>query len=237
MLSINAHNVSARVRGQVQALMDWIETAYQGGPWTELDIRLRDVHWIAKDVMAWPLDAFCVYHDVNQTCYIGSLKSATAIIDIEKIYGHRPNCVVSMCGTSEMDRSGTPDWEQYMASVGVAHHFRLHVDDVIAHSEEDFFLCSERWMKAWNDMTTSLNQARMDLQERGERLKVLFHCWGGVNRGPAAAVAWLIACGATPEEGIGFLLEQRKALRPWRRRSYVVYSFFVWEQKWAEATD
>ena len=231
------HSISAQVRGQVQALMDWIETAYQQGPWTELDIRLRDVHWQAKNVMSWPLDAFCVYHDTKQTCYIGSLKSATAILDIEKIYGDRPNCVVSMCGATEMDGCGALDWEQYMASVGVQHHIRLHVDDVIAKKEEDFYVYSERWLKAWENMTASLSQARMCLEARGMRLNVLFHCWGGVNRGPAAAVAWLIACGATPEGGIGFLLEQRKALRPWKRRAYVVYSFFVWEHQRASETD
>ena len=175
------------------------------------------------------MDAFCVYHDEHQSCYLGSLKAATALPDIEGIYGEKVNCVVSMCGGPEMHTGGAPDWSNYMTALGVHHHFQLHIDDRVARSAEDFHAFGHSCLRAWSGVYERVHAAQKQLEASGERLVVLFHCLGGVNRGPGALLAWLIACGATTEEAFGMLLTHRKGLRPMLRRSYALAGLCQWE--------
>ena len=45
--------------------------------WTELDIRMRDVHYAWNDISAWPLDVWNPLSTDTERIYIGSLKCAS----------------------------------------------------------------------------------------------------------------------------------------------------------------
>ena len=64
----------------------------------------------------------------------------------------------------------------------------------------------------------------------GKKQVVLFHCFGGIHRSPAALAATLMAReGLQAQEAIEQILRRRPSLRPWKNRDYILWALKHWE--------
>ena len=189
--------------------------------WTELDIRMRDVHYAWNDISAWPLDVWNPLSTDTERIYIGSLKCACNLDQIRDIYGSRVTTVVSMLQWSEMRVRGAPyDWDDYFAHHG-ARQYVYPLDDVAPKTPllkaQQTKMCLHTWLK----VCFQLWSLRRSSWQQGP-LVVLFHCFGGRNRSTAAACAWLIiGHGFTAETAICHVLGPKRSLRPRKNRAYV----------------
>ena len=66
-------------------------------------------------------------------------------------------------------------------------------------------------------------------------MRVLFHCFGGINRSTGILCAWLVvAYEHSALEAVQLLLQKRPALSPWRNRPYVLEALWHLEGLRAE---
>ena len=65
--------------------------------------------------------------------------------------------------------------------------------------------------------------------------KLVFHCFGGINRSAGALCAWLVVgYNYSAEDAVQLLLEKRPSLRPWHNRPYVLEALWKLEGLRAE---
>ena len=197
--------------------------------WTELDLRLKDVEWSMNDIGHWPLDVWCVFASARDLCLVGNINTASRVDDAARIYGHRVTVVVSMLHPYEMKTRGAPsDWAQHFAQRSVC-HIQRPLDDLVARTDEQRNQFAQKCISMWLLVCRDLWCHKLALGP-GQPFVVLFHCFGGRNRGPAMACAWLIvAYGYTTEEAVEYILWERRGTWPWRRREYVLWAFQILE--------
>ena len=205
--------------------------------WTELDLRLKDVDWCVSDIGRWPLDVWCVFASGQDLCLVGNVNTASRVDDVGRIYGHSVTVVVSMLHPHEMKTRGAPvDWVRHFAERSVR-HIQRPLDDPVARTDEQRNQCTQKCISMWLLVCRDLWCHKLALRPDAPFV-VLFHCFGGRNRGPAMACAWLIvAYGYTAEEAVEYILWERRGTWPWRRRDYVLWAFKILEDARAEIVD
>ena len=93
----------------------------------------------------------------------------------------------------------------------------------------------EGCIRTWLSTCEILLNTRWKANQTGSSFHVLFHCMGGVNRSPAAACAWLLLLhDVDVKDVISWVFEERKHLRPWRKRDYVLWALILWRKHRAE---
>ncbi|CAE7367738.1 unnamed protein product [Symbiodinium sp. CCMP2592] len=203
-----------------------IANKYEHGPWSDMDYIVWGESYNFGDISEWPLDAVVVSSEPGEKCLLGSLRSAADLHNVELHTKVPVTVVVSICWKTEMQVKGTPrDWNKHFLDCGVR-HLQVELDDhQVRYSQHpDWFLeCTQNCTQTWKGMADALSSARTACRKEGKDFNVLFHCFGGINRSPAALCAWLMQdtrCSAA--EAVGRILAARPALRAWRRRDYVL---------------
>ena len=111
------------------------------------------------------------------------------------------------------------------------------IGDPVARTDEQRNQCTQKCISMWLLVCRDLWCHKLALRPDAPFV-VLFHCFGGRNRGPAMACAWLIvAYGYTAEEAVEYILWERRGTWPWRRRDYVLWAFKILEDARAEIVD
>ena len=198
--------------------------------WTELDIRMKDVEYAWNDISAWPLDVWNPLWASSEQIFVGSLKCACSLEQIECIYGRQVTTVVSMLHLSEMRVRGVPDdWDAYFVAHAVQQH-TYSLDDVAPKTATLKAQQARVCLRTWLRMCFQLWSLRRFWSEP-RPFVVLFHCFGGRNRSTAAACAWLIiGHGFTAEEALCHVLAPKRSLRPWKNRLYVHLALLLLQQ-------
>ena len=86
---------------------------------------------------------------------------------------------------------------------------------------------AQRNCRVWSEIARTLNARRAIL---GRKQVVLFHCYGGMHRSPAALATCLMAReGFQAREATEQILWCRPSLRPWKNRDYILWALRHWE--------
>ena len=227
-----------RHRVAMQSLAERVEGLYRDLRWwTELDLRLKNVDWPMNDISCWPLDVWCVFASGQDLFLVGNVNTASRLEDVGRIYGLPVTVVVSMLQPQEMKARGAPsEWATYFAERSVRHCHR-GLDDPVARNDQQRSLYAQRCVATWLRVCRDLWRQRMSLRS-DEHFVVPFHCFGGRNRGPAMACAWLIiGYGFSTEDAVDNILWERRGAWPWRRREYVLWAFKILEDARHEIID
>lgn len=214
----------------VRACQLEISRRYEHGPWSDMDYAAWFASYNFGDISEWPLDVVVVNCEPREKCLLGSLRTAADLLHAEYVTGVPITVVVSVCWKAEMQVKGTPeDWNEHFFLSGVQ-HLQVELDDyqVKYGQNPDWFMeCAENCIRTWKAMADALLTARIACREAGRDFNVLFHCFGGINRSPAALCAWLVQdkhCSA--EDAVARVLEARPALGSWQRRDYVLLALY-----------
>ena len=227
-MAITPDVVSAQ-KTRVDLLQGQMEEEYNDGEWSELDIRLKSVQWMSGNVLEWPLDGFRIFEDEHQLCVVGSLKNAFSLDDLGMLFGERPCCVISLC-QGEIPKAVKKEWQGLVASKSFR-HISVDLPDWNAKNLEDGIVNANACLREWMFFIMELRRVWQELENKGRRLVVLFHCYAGVNRSPAAALAWLmVSCGFDLNQALRCLMMERKALKPLSKREYALHALLVVEQ-------
>lgn len=213
----------------MQGIAERMEMLYRDLQWwTELDLRLKDVDWSASGISRWPLDVWCVFSSAQDLCLVGNVNTASRLEDVGRIYGLRVTVVVSMLQPREMKTRGAPsDWATYFAEQSMC-HVQRPLDVGVARTGQQP-LYAQQCISAWLKVCRDLWQHKMSMRP-SEPFVVLFHCFGGRNKGPAMACAWLIvAYGFSTDEAVEYIVWERRGIWPWRRREYILWAFKILE--------
>ena len=192
-----------------------------------------------RSIEAWPLDAAVIYKPTDRAALLlGSLKAACSLEDIVETTSLKVTVVVTM-RAQEMKIAGAPtDWTKYFQEQDV---FRIQ-----CHLEDTTLKPARRWLEQIPDLVAScLRQWKIVcnrlwkqsmLAVAGDKsMRVLFHCFGGVNRSAGILCAWLVvAYEHSALEAVQLLLPKRPAMRPWRNRPYVLEALWHLEGLRAE---
>ncbi|CAE7839247.1 unnamed protein product [Symbiodinium sp. CCMP2592] len=174
-----------------------VEREYERGEWNELDRRVWEHSYSMRDLSQWPFDAVSVFTEGESCYYLGSLKSACSLESFPDRFGHGVDVVVSCCAEELRAMTGGPtNWRLYFLSQGVK-SLQFAMRDLTVRSRDD---------------------------AAGVPFRVLFHCFGGINRSTGTLAAWLvIGHNYTAEEAVDAILRVRPSLRPWCDRDYVLW--------------
>ena len=204
---------------------------------SELDIRFADADWHLGDLTHWPLDGYRTYISDSEMLTVGSLKHAQKVEDVALLGGLPLTIAVSVMNLAEMNLKGAPaDWQGHFRQKGIHWHL-TPLDDLCGTASDVGFFHDrcEACVRAWLSTCEILLSWRWKAQQTSSSFHVLFHCMGGVNRSPAAACARLLLLhDVDVKDVISWVFEERKHLRPWRKRDYVLWALIVWQKHRAE---
>lgn len=204
---------------------------------SELDIRFADVDWHLADLTHWPLDGYRAFLSDCEIITVGSLKHAQKVEDVALLGGRPVAIVVSVMNLVEMNLKGAPvDWDGHFRQKGILWHV-APLDDLCATASDVMFFRErcEACVRTWLSICEVLLKSRWNANQTSSSFHVLFHCMGGVNRSPAAACAWLLLLhDVGVKDVISWVFEERKHVRPWRKRDYVLWALIVWRKHRAE---
>ena len=206
-----------------------IQTYFYHGPWRHLDRVMWNHSYNLGDLRAWPLDATIVYESSDMVYVLGSLKSAANLAEVAHICGVQVNTLVTLCA-KELQAKGTPKSLDAYLRLHSAQQCVYALDDLTVKVAQDPTLYTEQAQKncrVWSEIARTLNARRAML---GKKQVVLFHCFGGIHRSPAALAATLMAReGLQAQEAIEQILRRRPSLRPWKNRDYILWALKHWE--------
>ena len=211
----------------IQRTQERVQKEYDDAEWHPLD---RIVWWHKydmRDLSEWPFDAVQVYADANTFYALGSLKAACSLDIFLDRFGQAVDVVVSCCAKELRAMPGGPsDWQVYFQSKGVK-SLQFAMRDVPARSADDaesFYREARHTADAWFAVAAQLMVCREQATAAGKPFRVLFHCFGGINRSTGTLAAWLIiGHGLTAEAAVSAILAARPSLRPWWQREYVLW--------------
>ena len=166
--------------------------------WPDNCLRL-DAFWsslgtsigITRSISQWPThDGFLLYSDAELSVRVGTIRSAA-----DARYRH-VDMVISLCPLSPLE--GTPQtaagWQSHFSDLCIEHFPFPHRDTRYLRGEDlrvevrEVASLRTLWGRLFYDTTT----ARWRIQRGSGHLHILFHCFAGINRSTAAAIAFLM---------------------------------------------
>ena len=218
-------------RDWVDAMKVRMRDIWYTTPWPELDSRLFSFPYRMDDISNWPFDGVLISTTTTNICFLGSVKAAACLEEFPTTVGHSIDVVVSLCGDEMYDIQGLPfaSWKEKLS--GCQHVVAPAPDPVTdSLSQSAFALCASDQMQVWIKICKSLQHIQNSRKQPQTACKILFHCFGGINRSSAALCAWLIfAEHFSAENAIELLLKARPGLDPWYRRDHFLWALRSWE--------
>jgi len=165
--------------------------------WPQHDVDLYYEWWGCRlhDIGDWPIDATQIYDDGRHVLILGSVKSACEITEVNRRLGVKIDIVVTM-NDDDTRRYGEPDcYATYYAELGVE-NLRYGGFDKTNVKGEEYDAKKMEYVRRWVAMCSDIDAVFLDGEEVvssvRDKVTILFHCYGGVNRSGSALCAFLI---------------------------------------------
>jgi len=179
-----------------------------------------------NDLSDWPIDAAIIFDDDRHVLLLGSVKSACEITEVNRRLGVNIDIVVTM-NDDDTRIHGEPDcYETYYAELGVE-NLRYGGFDKTNVKGEEYDAKKNEYVRRWVAMCSDMDAAFLDGEEAvspvRDKVTVLFHCYGGVNRSGSALCAFLILRKEhTARQAIERLVDARPGNDYWKKRGYFI---------------
>lgn len=215
-------------RKRAEALQQLVHHLGQKIHWTPLDnelngkwdalIREYPRHNFMDDITWWPFpDVAVIYDGPDMRLVLGSVKSATEIRNLEPAI--KVDIVVTLNADDKKRRGEPEDWAEHFRSRGVRNLRYGGFDKTrVEPGSEEFQTKKQEFLDIWKAMMADLDEV---LANKTEKVTILYHCFGGVNRSAAALCAFLIGRKKhSAEDAVRALMSARAGQKYWSKRDY-----------------
>ena len=178
-------------------------------------------------------DGFLLDTDTELSVRVGTIRSAA---DASYLLQSHVDMVSSLCPLSPME--GTPqspdDWRSHFQALCIEHYLYAHRDTRHLQGEElRVEVASLRTL--WGQIHYETATTRWRIQ-RGSG-HILFHCFAGINRSTAAALAFLMQeCNIPLRVLISRLCQVRPGQEYWRDRDQFLFALLQLDQDLSQST-